>query len=185
VDYRLMRYSLHSLMLFVFWGASVGAVYALREPWQHVSSEEVNPPDFNRVGNGQWISPDKLHRTWEHPYDGTACVDALRDVNDAFSYEHRSILTRAKSLDARGAHFIDNQALKVYFLVQPTRESRHVILDTYRLRYPDHPSNRWRHFHRPEVWMVIVVSAVLVRRLFMFFFAARQMHAGTKEQSVV
>ena len=165
---RRFQFSLQTALLAACLAASAMLVYLRREPWyasapipRHEFKFEVPPAWWNsNEENGAWIAPDRLRQF--HPFfEELDCYICDRRIEDY----HAQRLCTLGSLPISTGGFLDNAT----FLaghgpwpqdVDPQNNDVYVV---WHRRFPEW---WWGHFYRPEVWITIVLSGVLLLRIF-------------------
>lgn len=145
-----MRYSLATLVLMSLWAGALVALYVRREPWNVV--EKFSPTGYQQQGSRK--SPDG-RRYWDSDPRGTGVFEIKTcRVLWIFNWE-RYVEPATRYGDRVSGCFIDNETLDIVVYKNDKPESV--------LRFRRHFSEEWwGPFTRPELWMFVLVNAIIV-----------------------
>jgi hypothetical protein len=149
-----MRFSLSTLLIIVFWLAAILLAWLWREPWVFDKKIQEVPRFVNP------IAPDGLRTvTW-----GTFELSILEGVDYS---DNKPVLWsfapnrrfKGRWIVPRG--FVDDDAVVCDSFIAGSPSRENVEFLQFRRRFPEW---WWGHFYRPEVWLAITLSAVLLVR---------------------
>ena len=141
-----MRFSLATLVLLVLWIGALMAVWVRREPWICVVENEAR---LNQ--NLTRIAPDSLRYSYLEP--SSILIGEPTTTEPVFLAR----LYPSKG-PIRWGFTTDDEYIAVYF---NTNRAGVPFVSIYHRRFPEW---WWGHFYRPEVWLAIALSGLLIWR---------------------
>jgi hypothetical protein len=155
------NFSLQALILSVCFIAAIVAVWHNRTPWSLVSSISYEKYDWPERTNSS--SPDgsrtiHIEQSFNNPSNSYELT--IRDRAQTFSVPLFSRRSPEAAYDVWSVNFVDNDT--VQFLTCDPVDDFRARVRTYRRHYPE---LWWGHLLRPELWVAIVLGALLVWRI--------------------
>ncbi len=149
-----MRWSRGTLIfLAVSWVAAISLLWMRREPWVCVAPEADLQSVAAQLDQAEWDLPQFSETS---PDKTRFCALGQRSPPMLEIHDSRSKRTlTALSIPAHAAYdpkFVDNT-----MVVQPHRGS--LTCSLFKRRFPEW---WWGHFYRPELWLTIFLSGILV-----------------------
>jgi hypothetical protein len=152
-----MRFSLSTLLIIVFWLAAILLAWLWREPWVF---DKITPAQPSFITE---IAPDGRrmvsNRTFKFSVVEVVKRTDFTDMKRVLWTLDQDTFFEGRSLIAFG--FVDDDTIFCESFITGTPSPNNAEQLLFRRRFPEW---WWGHFYRPEVWLAIALSGVLLVR---------------------